>query len=452
MKYIKLFENHSDYAAYVESQDYLTPNVSYCVDLNEVHFNKYVRDYSKEYFTIEALEDGNVYFRYLSFATTTDQRYMEYSKDNGQTWTRTTNVDNEEVVMTISMTIGEKALVRGSNDTLKAYNELEERYFNSYFYSDIEFNVYGNIMSLTHGDTFIGETTITEYMFNGLFFDTWGNYDSGVLSSCYVVDASNLILPSTTLATRCYALMFEGCTSLTSAPELPALTAATECYFEMFYGCTSLTTAPELPATTLANSCYSHMFDGCTSLTSAPELPATTLAEMCYQFMFRGCTSLTTAPELPVTTLVSNCYYGMFDGCTSLTSAPELPATTLAEMCYQSMFYGCTNLTTAPELPATTLVSRCYQTMFRGCTSLTTAPELPATTLVSNCYNYMFYGCTNLNYIKAMFTTTPSTTYTYNWVNGVSSTGTFVKNSAASWNVTGSNGIPSGWTVQTASA
>ena len=362
MKYIKLFENHSDYAAYVESQDYLTPNVSYCVDLNEVHFNKYVRDYSKEY------------FRYLSFATTTDQRYMEYSKDNGQTWTRTTNVDNEEVVMTISMTIGEKALVRGSNDTLKAYNELEERYFNSYFYSDIEFNVYGNIMSLTHGDTFIGETTITEYMFNGLFFDTWGNYDSGVLSSCYVVDASNLILPSTTLATRCYALMFEGCTSLTSAPELPALTAATECYFEMFYGCTSLTTAPELPATTLANSCYSHMFDGCTSLTSAPELPATTLAEMCYQFMFRGCTSLTTAPELP------------------------------------------------------------------------------ATTLVSNCYNYMFYGCTNLNYIKAMFTTTPSTTYTYNWVNGVSSTGTFVKNSAASWNVTGSNGIPSGWTVQTASA
>ena len=31
-------------------------------------------------------------------------------------------------------------------------------------------------------------------------------------------------------------------------------------------------------------------------------------------------------------------------------------------------------------------------------------------------------------------------------------TGTFVKNSAATWNVTGVNGIPSGWTITTASA
>ena len=51
-----------------------------------------------------------------------------------------------------------------------------------------------------------------------------------------------------------------------------------------------------------------------------------------------------------------------------------------------------------------------------------------------------------------MFTTTPSSTYTQNWVSGVASTGTFVKNSAATWDVTGTSGIPSGWTVETASA
>ena len=34
------------------------------------------------------------------------------------------------------------------------------------------------------------------------------------------------------------------------------------------------------------------MFEGCTSLTSAPELPATTLTNYCYQAMFRNCTSL----------------------------------------------------------------------------------------------------------------------------------------------------------------
>ena len=116
------------------------------------------------------------------------------------------------------------------------------------------------------------------------------------------------------------------------------------------------------------------------------------------------------------------------------------------------MFTSCTNLTTALQiLPATTLARSCYQEMFQGCTSLTTAPELPATTLIENCYRNMFIYCENLNYIKAMFTTTPST-YTNNWVYGVASTGTFVKNRAATWNVTGNNGIPTGWTVQTASA
>jgi hypothetical protein len=88
--------------------------------------------------------------------------------------------------------------------------------------------------------------------------------------------------------------------------------------------------------------------------------------------------------------------------------------------------------------------------MFSGCTSLVNAPELPATTLADRCYSYMFYGCTKLNYIKAMFTTTPSSSYTSNWVKGVATKGQFVKNFQATWNVTGVHGVPSGWTITTA--
>ena len=88
--------------------------------------------------------------------------------------------------------------------------------------------------------------------------------------------------------------------------------------------------------------------------------------------------------------------------------------------------------------------------MFYGCTGLTNAPVLPATTLADSCYNGMFSGCTSLNYIKAMFLTTPSSSYTENWTNNVSPTGTFVKNASASWDVTGVNGIPENWTVETA--
>ena len=248
-----------------------------------------------------------------------------------------------------------------------------------------------------------------------------------------------------------FAGLFKNCTSLTAAPELPATTLAEYCYSQMFYGCTSLTAAPELPATTLASYCYSQIFSGCTSLTTAPELPATTLASYCYSQMFSGCTSLTTAPALPATTLVWYCYFDMFESCSSLTTVPELHATSLANSCYKSMFSGCTSLTTAPALPATTLDDSCYYSMFSNCTSLTTAPELPATELVSSCYSFMFLFCNNLNYVKAMFTTDPtSDTYLSDWLSGVSSTGTFVKNASATW-TNEQAGIPTGWTVQTAS-
>ena len=147
-------------------------------------------------------------------------------------------------------------------------------------------------------------------------------------------------------------------------------------------------------------------------------------------------------------------FYGLFSGCTGLVGAKNLylPSTTLADYCYESMFQNCTSLTTAPELPATTLAQYCYRYMFNGCTSLTTAPELPATTLVTDCYSSMLRFCSNLNYIKALFTTTPSSTYTYDWVCGVASSGTFVKNSSATWDVSGNHGIPEGWTIETANS
>ena len=85
--------------------------------------------------------------------------------------------------------------------------------------------------------------------------------------------------------------------------------------------------------------------------------------------------------------------------------------------------------------------------MFGGCTSLENAPVLPAMTLVADCYSYMFSKCSKLNYVKALFTTTPSSNYTRSWLNGVASSGTFVKNAAATWNVVGADGVPEGWTV-----
>lgn len=150
---------------------------------------------------------------------------------------------------------------------------------------------------------------------------------------------------------------------------------------------------------------------------------------------------------LPATTLKDFCYDNMFQGCTSLTTAPELPATSLAMSCYNYMFSYCTNLTTAPELPATTLKYYCYSGMFSQCTSLTTAPELPATTLADYCYCGMFSYCTKLNYIKMLATNISAANCLFNWVNGVASSGTFVKHPNMNSLPTGIDGIPEGWTV-----
>lgn len=172
-----------------------------------------------------------------------------------------------------------------------------------------------------------------------------------------------------------------------------------------------------------------------------------------FGYLFKS-SSVVSAKDLilPAKNISSGCYRRMFEFCDSLKYAPEsLPATTLADACYSFMFYDCTALTTAPELPATTLAVGCYSGMFKVCTALTTAPDLLAPTLVSDCYSEMFMGCSKLSYIKCLAENPFQTEPPYlgavdDWVNGVSSTGRFIRKSGVLW-PRSNDGIPSGWTV-----
>ena len=105
-------------------------------------------------------------------------------------------------------------------------------------------------------------------------------------------------------------------------------------------------------------------------------------------------------------------------------------------------------MSVAPEvLPATTLVKNCYHEMFYGCKNLEVAPELPATTLADGCYYSMFNGCSKLHNIKCLATNIDADNCVTNWVQGVASSGCFVKAPAmASW-TTGVSGIPADWIV-----
>ena len=119
----------------------------------------------------------------------------------------------------------------------------------------------GNIMSLMCTDNTFTEyrTSIeVENAFHSLFKNaTWID-----------IDPTNILSISATTLTgpNCCRDMFNGCTSLTTAPLLPATTLSSQCYYSMFYNCTSLTTAPVLKAETLVTECYRQMFRGCSSL------------------------------------------------------------------------------------------------------------------------------------------------------------------------------------------
>lgn len=203
-------------------------------------------DYSKQYLTFEVVDGGNIT---ITASIADAAKTIQYSTDNGSTWTSlTTSTTAQELGGTLN--VGDKVLVKGTNTTYGTNSNYNT------FGGTAKVNVYGNIMSLISGDSFENNKTLTDsYTFNRLF-----NLYTNLLS------AENLILPATTLANWCYYNMFQGCRSLTTAPELPATTLAAACYQYMFNGCTSLETAPELPATTLATACYASMFRGCTKL------------------------------------------------------------------------------------------------------------------------------------------------------------------------------------------
>lgn len=201
------------------------PYIAYVEDGKYIDWNSKGADYANMYFTIEALEDGDIKF-YNS---------CSYSINDAEWVTAEPG----------TVTVKSGDLVRFKGGIANANNMFSGNTISS--------NVYGNILSLIHGDDFKNKTSSlpTKHMFD---------------SSTGLVSAKNLVLPSTVWM-HYHESMFQNCTSLTTAPSiLPAMSLAQGCYQYMFADCTSLTTAPELPAAAIPNYCYQAMFVRCSKL------------------------------------------------------------------------------------------------------------------------------------------------------------------------------------------
>ena len=239
---------------------------------------------------------------------------FQYSFNSGATWNNATSAT------TITMNDGVPLWFKGHFSGQ----------FNGTVTASTDFDIEGNIMSLIYGDDYESGTEIPSYTFQYFFENT------------PVVNASGLIISAITARANSFEKTFYNCRKLVSVPKLNVTRVIGRTCYSMFGDCKSLTYVPSdmLPSTSLGGMCYDAMFQGCSSLTNAPDLPATTLAYGCYTSMFSYCTSLTKAPELPAATLADKCYTGMFGSCTSLNEITCLATDVSASNCTEQWVDG----------------------------------------------------------------------------------------------------------------
>lgn len=422
------------------------------------------------YLCFTALESGTFTITIASALTTSQLQYIEYSIDEGKTWTKTNNVNSQQIVITTpTVNNGDKVYWRGIGIQLAQMRSANPTIVSS----TCRFDASGEAMSLLKGGNFEKSRNVDNSAFAKLF-----------LGCTTIINARDMIVNASNIGSYGMQEMFKGCSNLISTPYINVGTASGYPFNSMFENCTSLiefTHQLPIPSTNNVNNrVYRYMFKGCTSLTKAPaELSTITqFSNNAYQEMFFGCTSLVDVPSiLPATSLTSFCYYNMFRNCTSLTDAPQLPATSIPQTAYCSMFYGCTSLVNVPDINITQITgSSALSDTFRGCTSLMQCPIktlpdsfsvndilsrafydcknmtgeiiLPARILTATCYNTALRN-TKISYIKMLATDISASGCLGNWLYGVPnvSTSIFVKHIDATWTTTGNSGVPTNWTV-----
>lgn len=493
-----------------------------------------------DFFTITALASGDIQISIPGNVILQSQdgkefipfKSISYSKDliNWKTEYPKSTIRGKEFdgyrTINIPVNKGDKVYLKG--DALCWYTNCNGTSAsgannNLHIASTAKFSISGNILSLFYEDNFKNYNT-----FPKIPSGEYGSYNPRHFSfvffgSTFLYNAQELKLPND-VTKLCYYSTFQGCTSLTTAPELPATNLSENCYAYMFNKCTNLNYVKALFTTDLTLDLYLRMWlnnvsptgtfvkskdanwtkeqagipEGWTVQVEGGETPEPEKDYLCFTSTGNSTVAMQQngTPSASANKVIQ---YKLNDGqwqtwdlsSVSLSdgdkmyvkSDDEIPtgesdgfyeiykhfvmtgsiaasgnimsllnfSTTLPDTDYAfcSLFKHCTSLTQAPSLPATTLTPRCYYSMFQGCTSLTQAPELPATTLERNCYAFMFTNCSKLNYVKAMFITNQNIgPYLQQWLDYVSSTGTFVKSKDATWSNTDAK-IPSGWTVET---
>ena len=339
IKYLKLFDTHTDYNTYINRSDKVLPNVSYCENENEVHYNPWVET------------------RVVVKINVTDTTNPTYFFNNP---TILNEVEIDGVIQPSAVnsytfeTTGEHTVKIKLNDGITTLNSGS-------------FAGQAKVVSITIPNSI---TSIGDY----------------TCSSCTAL--TNVTIPDS--VTTIGKSAFGGCTALTSVVIPNSVTTIGD---NAFYGCTSLTSVTlnsiavvskiytsslsfnnifgnQVTEYIIGNSVTSigdYAFNGCTNLTNIIiGNDVTTIGENA----FRYCTGLISVTIPNSVTTISNYSFISCSGLTNITIGNGV--TTIGSYA----FFNCTGLT---SVIIGNSVTEIRGSAFKDCTGLTSIISLATT-------------------------------------------------------------------------
>ena len=140
------------------------------------------------------------------------------------------------------------------------------------------------------------------------------------------------------------AMLFQGCTALTSVDLTGLVLSDSSSMNRMFSGCTALTSVDLSVVDTSSVTNMSYLFSDCSSLTSVKLTGNDTSKVTQMRSMFSGCSALKSVDLSPLTTSSVTDMQSMFYGCSALASLDLHGFDTSNVTQMSNMFYGCSSL------------------------------------------------------------------------------------------------------------